>query len=289
MTPYEFVLLRYVPNMTSGEFANIGVVLFDRAEKQLRFRLSDRVARVSHFFGNVDSTAYRRLVKHVNDRLESLALELDEPSLLGGEPDSIEALIERAFGEAGDCFQVSNIMSGLARDTKLRASALFEEFVGRYELEAQRPKREESEVRKELTQVVSRAGLSHRVLLNYRLAAPDFSHEFHLGWMNGQRQVADAISFDLVDPQRIVEKASHWTGRMYLLARGEPFAFTCVVAPPSEPTLENAFTRALSILRSAPNVRQAVVDREVQRLAQLIADDVASSDDEDSSSPYSEG
>ena len=51
MIPCRYAILRFLPYVETGEFANVGVVLMSTAGRYFGFRLlGRRVARVTHFF-----------------------------------------------------------------------------------------------------------------------------------------------------------------------------------------------------------------------------------------------
>ena len=277
MSPYEFALVRYVHDIASGEVVNVGVVLFDREARELHFRTNDRFGRISKFFGGIDGVAYHRLLRHLTDRLSGISQSLASPGLWDEEGDSLEGLLAGVIQREDERLQVSSIMSGVSSEPARRMARLFDEFVWRYEAADDRPRRDEGDVRRGISQKIVSSRLAANVEFNFSLHAPDYDHEFHIAWMNGQRQVLDPISLDLVDGNRIVEKASLWSGRLLNLSRGGPFKFTGVVALPSDPTLERATERALTILRKAPQVRQIFVESDLAPWVDAIRQDTNAS------------
>ncbi|MFQ5779112.1 MAG: DUF3037 domain-containing protein [Terriglobia bacterium] len=108
----EFTLLRYVPNIVRGEFVNIGVLLYDPAEKRLfapRLLENFRRVRRLHPWADLDvlvalerqieteAPAERAALPAYLERLQEFSnvLEFTEPkAVLTGEP---EAELERLF------------------------------------------------------------------------------------------------------------------------------------------------------------------------------------------------
>lgn len=82
------------------------------------------------------------------------------------------------------------------------------------------------------------------------------------------------------NPNRIIDKANGWTGRLFHLSKGVDFAFTGLIAPPTDPSLGRALDRALAILQQAPRVRDVVLERHADRVLETIRRDT------DDSSPY---
>jgi hypothetical protein len=278
MRRYEFALVRYFHDLAGGEFANIGVVLFDVDQRRVSARLSDRYARLSGFFGEVNGSAHRSIVHNVERSIVATNQHLEQPDLIEGLPESLEQILNLVLPADESGIRASTTMFGVASEPAIRLEELFDEFVGRYERPTERVRREESDVRREITEHIMRQGLVEKVKFDVSINTPNYNYEFDAAWQNGKTQVLEAISFDLVDPRNIVEKGSQWVGRLFNLTQGgADFAFSAVVAPPAEPTLGRAFDRALTLLRAAPSVRSVVPETEVGRVIQTIRDDTVES------------
>jgi hypothetical protein len=85
----------------------------------------------------------------------------------------------------------------------------------------------------------------------------------------------EPVSFDYLNAGELVDKAPTWSGRLFNLAKGAPFQFTGVVAPPDRGDLMDAYGRAIQILGGAPNVRRLVRFDEVDAFLPEIERDLA--------------
>lgn len=103
----------------------------------------------------------------------------------------------------------------------------------------------------------------------------NYEHTFPVGWMNGKRQVLEAVSFDYLNAADVLDKATQWSGRLLNLD-AEDFEMTSVVSPPSSLELEPAYAKALAILRSAPRMRVVLPEKEAERLVEWIRRDIES-------------
>lgn len=274
MTPYDFALLRYVQDPVAGECLNVGVVLYDRENRRLLTRFSERYGRLSKAFGDFDGTAYRNLVRHLERRLAALDEEMRQPSLLEVSPDSLEGVFARLFPDQVSCFQPSPVMWGANENLEQRLRELFEEYIARYEAVDDRARRDEGDVWHDVDRRIRQSGLHGKVTYGREVRGDNYSYTFHAGWMNGKPQVLEPISFDMKEGTRIVEKANLWSGRLYSLSRGTDFAFTGIVAVPTDPSLGRAFERAQNILRRTPNVRALLPEAEADKAIRQIQTDV---------------
>lgn len=133
MSRYEFVLLRYVPDASSGEFANIGVVIFDLERRRLMVRAIERSQRLSRFFQDLDRGAFRSMVRHVEGSLVALNSQLEQTVLDDQTPASLQDLVRIAMPDTESSIQASPVASGVTEVVEARLAELFAEFVMRHE------------------------------------------------------------------------------------------------------------------------------------------------------------
>ena len=93
MNQYSFQLLRYVPNIVSGEFVNIGLLLFDRDERLIEARFAPDLRRL-------------RCNPCVDQHyLECLRREFEEKLLLG---EAFAPYVEGLRGDLSNTLQLSD-------------------------------------------------------------------------------------------------------------------------------------------------------------------------------------
>lgn len=273
MIAYTFTLLRYVHDVGAGEFANVGVVAWsDRAG--LHFRVSDRYGRLSKFFADFDGLSYRRVIKHVEDRLRARQSDLAQGDLLGEQPSDLMALVYSIVPPDDSALQWSPLMGGITDDLARRVDELFDELVLRHEAKLGRERRDEQSMRRSIDKALAEAGLLNRVRRDVEVAGEDYEYSFYAGWSNGTLQVLEPISLDFINPADMVEKANMWSGRLYNLARTTDFQCTAVIARPTEDASLRRLDRALAILRHARSVRAVVPEDEIHSVVEEIQRDL---------------
>jgi hypothetical protein len=274
MRPYQFALLRYQHDLDAGEFANVGVVLYDAAERRLLVRVSERYKRLSDFFGDFNGSSYRSMLRHVERALLAADERLRQPDAFGSNATSLAEILAGVMPTEDSCLLASPVMSGVIDSPDGRLLELYEEFVARYEPREEGGRRHDDDVRHDVRRRLVRSPLHNSLKWAYDIQSANYHYEFEAGWQNGKPQVLEPISFDMAQPRSILDKANLWTGRLANLNRGADFAFSAVVAPPTEPRLANAFDQAMAMLRSAPTVREIVTEDHLDRLFDLIRRDM---------------
>lgn len=275
MIPYHFMLLRYVHDASSEEFANVGILMWLPSTRELLFRMHERYARLSAFFKDFDGASYRQMSRAIRQRVRLVQREAEQGTLLVRPAGTIADVVLRIVTEDSTCFSWSKAMGGIADDPQMRIEELLHEFVTSRELAgAPRQRRDEEQILERIDDVLRRHGIAPRLTHGFEVSGRDYSYRFQAAWVNGQRQVMEPISFDYLRAAEVVEKANTWSGRLWNL-RGEEFQMTGVVAPPANPELAGAFEQAVTILRSAPNVRAVVRENDFEAFAGEIERDLA--------------
>ncbi|MGC4084433.1 MAG: DUF3037 domain-containing protein [Vicinamibacterales bacterium] len=163
MTPYHFTLLRYVHDAGSEEFANVGVLMWLPESRRVLFRMHERYARLSAFFGNFDGVGYRQMSRVVARRIRALQSEAEEGTLLIEPAGAIDEIIRRIVPDDSTCFGWSKAMGGIADDAELRLEQLLSEFVTARDSTAPRERRDEAQISERIDDVLNRRGLSGRL------------------------------------------------------------------------------------------------------------------------------
>ncbi len=271
MKPYQFSLLRYVHNVATEEFVNIGVVMWVPAEKQFLYKLTERYGRLSNFFDGFNSAGYRQMLRELKHRLREAGKKETN-----GQIETISDLLPQIVLIESGCFQWSAAMGGIALDPAQRLNQLFAEMIERHEDQHASTRRDEAAVMKGVTERFRQHGIAAKLSENVEVKGGKYSYKFKYGWQNGKRQVLEPISFDYEDKERVIEKANRWAGRLYNLRQADDdFQMTGIVAPPQDPQLIDAFNQAIEMLADAPKVRMLIREDQVEGFIPEIERDLA--------------
>ncbi len=75
-TNYSTLILRYVHDVVTGEFANIGVVLYAPDQRFLEARFAMSYERLNAIFLKIDHLHFRALIRYMTNRFEELGAEI---------------------------------------------------------------------------------------------------------------------------------------------------------------------------------------------------------------------
>ena len=268
--PYTFSVLRYVHDVVTSEFANVGVTLYTQEAKFLGVICTTTYGRMSGFFGGVDGPHLRRVLRHVQTGLEELADRLRSELPFAPEPPDISGWIAQVLPRDDSSLQFGPVEGGLTSDPQVTLEHLYERFVSRYSQVSKAPTRSDEDILKIFRQTLAERGIVAR-LRPKLIASPDYEHEFPLAWKNGVWNASEAVSFDLADSGDIVEKANRWLGRTVSLRESkEPFKLHFLLGAPRDEALLASFRRAKNILHKMPVEHEFVGEEQAAAFADLV-------------------
>jgi hypothetical protein len=130
-TAYTFVTLRYVHDVVTGEFANVGVVLYAPAERYLEARFTSSYERLNALFVKIDQANYRNLIRYLGNRFVELATEvrdgLDLVPVQG-----IDQIVRRVLPPDDSSLQWSATSGGFSSNLGETVGQLYARMVERY-------------------------------------------------------------------------------------------------------------------------------------------------------------
>jgi hypothetical protein len=258
-TPYTYSVLRYMHDITTGEFINVGVVLYSRDGGYASALCRSTFGRLSKTFPGMDGDAFKSLMRFVQARVEEIGDGLKTELPLNGRPATVLDIAHAVVPPDDSSLQWSPPGSGLSENLSQTLEGLFERMVIRYDERPQLERRSDDEVwRKYRLSLENTHVLKH--LQPKKISVQDDEVEFQHAWKNGVWHCLEPVSFDLSSADSIREKAHKWLGQLLSVKDArEPFKVYLLLGEPQQEALRPAFDKAISILSRLP------VDSEVIR------------------------
>src|SRR5260370_9200482 len=245
-TEFSYVILRYVHDVVSGEFANVGIVLVAPKTRFAGAVCTQRYQRVSQFFQGASGKHVRDVNSYIQRRIDEISERLSANSVLSSFPRDASEFAQQVLPKDDSSFQTSELRGGLADASGIEKvlEELFDRFVERYERTLERRTRTDDEVWRPFKRALDTKRLSSH-LKPYFLKAPHCEFGFTRGFKNGRLHVCQPISFDLASEEQISEKALLWFGRVEQLHESsEEFKAYFLLGKPSATSLASAFRDA---------------------------------------------
>ncbi|MBE7502336.1 MAG: DUF3037 domain-containing protein [Verrucomicrobiales bacterium] len=273
-TAYTYTVLRYVHDIATGEFVNVGVVLHAPEARYASALCRATYGRLSKVFPGLDGEAFKGMMHYVQSRLEELGDGLRDELPLGGRSTSVMELAQSVLPPDDSSLQWSSPGSGLSDDPSRTLEALFDRLVGTYDEAPAKERRTDEEVwRKYRRSLEARQVLRH--LRPHKIAVQDDEVEFRYAWRNGVWHCLEPVSLDLSSGDSIREKAHRWLGQiMSVKDAPERFKVYLLLGEPQQATLRPAFDRAVSILHKLPVEKEIVREELAGEFSERFAREV---------------
>ncbi|ODU66645.1 MAG: hypothetical protein ABT16_01285 [Rhodanobacter sp. SCN 65-17] len=279
---YAASILRYIHDQVTGEFVNVGVVLFCGDRFFAEGRILSKTQRITQFFPVVQGRTIRRSLKAIRDRLSAAArvvraeASLTQPTSAEANSDFVIRFAHEVVVEDDSALQWSKPFTGLTSEPASTLNHLFDRLVRKYESEYAYQKRSDAQVWNVFSRELQARNLSSRIEeheISARLETVKFKHALK----NGRWHLLEPVSFDLMTAESIKDKAKRILGQMTVLKDSNAdFQLHFLVGEPRSDEMREAYETALKILAKVPvpsdifteSMRASFAD-EITRISEL--------------------
>ncbi|MCA3069437.1 MAG: DUF3037 domain-containing protein [Rhodocyclaceae bacterium] len=273
-TAYTYTVLRYVHDIGTGEFLNVGVALLVPECHYVNARCRTTYKRLKDVFPSLDGDSFRSSMRHVTHEFEWFQAELNAETSVQATETGVMRFAHAVLGADDSSLQWSPMGAGLTADPGATLEQLYDRFVTAHEPRAQVPRRQDEDVWKRFSlELEKRQVLPHFV--KKTIAVDDDQVEFKHAWKNGAWHCLAPVSFDLASADSIRDKAHKWLGQLTSVAKAkEKFKLYFLVAEPSQKDLRPAYESALSILAKSSVDQEVVPETGASELSERLAKEV---------------
>jgi hypothetical protein len=274
-TPYTYSVLRYMHDTTTGEFVNVGVVIYSPEGRYASALCRSTYGRLSKTFPGMDGDAFKSLMRFVQSRIEEIGDGLKSDLPLDGAPKSAMDVVLSVLPPDDGSLQWSPMGSGLTDNLPQTLESLFARLVERYDERPQQERRSDDEVwRKYRRSLEDRHVLKH--LQPKKFTVQDDEVEFQHAWKNGIWHCLEPVSFDLSSADSIREKAHRWLGQiMSVKDSKDRFKVYLLLGEPQQEALKPAFAKAVSILKKLPGESEVIREDRAAEFSERFAREIA--------------
>ena len=271
---YTYTVLRYVHDVTSGEFVNVGVALHAPQARYLSAMCRPTYGRLSKVFPGLNAEHFKALMRHIQNSFEERGERLSS-ELQFTAPSGVLEIAQSVLPKDDSSLQWSPSGSGRTDDPAQALEKLFNRMVMRYEDKQASSNRTDDDVWRHFKKDLE----ERRILQHFQpktISVQDDEIEFQHSWKNGKWHCLEPVSFDLAAPDSIRDKAHRWLGQLASVQGAtDPFKVYLLVGAPQQENLLPAFQSAMSILRKIPGEKEIVLEQDALGLAARIAREVA--------------
>ncbi|WP_298962952.1 DUF3037 domain-containing protein [uncultured Roseibium sp.] len=271
--PYSFIVLRYVHDVMTSEFVNVGVILHVPSHGALKWRTRKTIGRIKSVFPDLDREAFVSAMRTVERGMKLAAKDIQKEALFQ-QKNVVSVYAKSVIPHDDSSLQWSSVGSGLTDNPEKTFERIYERFVGRYDVN-QRSRKTDEDIWRPVRTLLAERNLNIS-LEKKTVSGKTDSIEFKHAWKNGRWHAYEPLSLDLADAEGIKDKVRRWRGHLAAVAEDttEPLKLHFLVGAPENNQLMPAYQNALEILRGSPFQPEIFEESQVTDLVDEIEDEV---------------
>lgn len=213
MKQYQYQVLRYKHDIVTGEFVNVGIVVYQPKTNFFKAEMLNKYARISRFFKDVNGTHILQMLKAISSHIIRVNKELSELFANDHKQESLEEITNKILPRDDGSLYFSEVKFGMDISAELALQDLFERLVTKYQEDENASKTDE-DVWKELYKKYFDEYKIIDKLSRHTIQTDTDEFKFDKAWKNGSWHVYEALSFDLKEDNNIKDKVYKWNGRI---------------------------------------------------------------------------
>ena len=221
MVACRYAILRFLPYVETGEFANVGVVLMSTTGRFFGFRLlKTRIARVTHFFDLHDHKPLRDGLRMMREELERIEIQLKQYGtdrrLKNVDGGALEAMFAELTRPREVMFRFDAPRALLTARPATALEELFERHVAPdFDTKKDREAALEGEFRKLFVEynLVERYKPEHVGDEQFNVRFPFVAHT------NGNVRIIKPLHLTHTEPTKAIDHGLQWAGRVARLKK----------------------------------------------------------------------
>lgn len=266
---YSFTVLRYVHDVTTGEFVNVGVALYAPKSRFIGARCRTTYDRISSVFPGLNGPALKRLMKKVQSRFYEEGSRLQELPF-DGVPQSVINVAHGIVSPDDSSLQWAPAGGGLTEDPEKTLEQLYKRMVTRYDDKDDISSRSDDDVWSSYRKTLESTKVL-QYLQEKKIVIKDDEVTFSHAFKNGVWHCLEPLSFDLASAKSIREKAHKMLGRIVSIQEsGEEFKLYLLLGAPKRPDLQDDFAKAMGILNKLPVEKELVQENEAAQFSRRL-------------------
>lgn len=269
MKKYQYQLIRYMHDHFTGEYVNVGVVVYSKEERFLASRTTSRYQRITQMFPEANGRWIIRVLGNFDHQISRLSNELNELFSLS---DSLEQITNSILTRDNSAIQLTE--TRLAIDVNLEAALndLYHSQVEKY-IQDKVDKNtllDEDVWRTKYKTYFEKFGIEKR-LKTHDVKVPKDVISFQKSWKNEIWHCYEPLSFVLKEKDSIKDKVYKWAGKIQGLQQAEePLHLTLMTAiSPNHKELKSFIDEYLKV--DSVNLKVDIItEDQAEWLAQAI-------------------
>lgn len=219
MKKYQYQIIRYVHDHFTGEYVNVGVVLYSKEQGFLASKTTSRYKRIINMFPGANGRWIIKVLNHFDRSVEKISDELKE---LFQPSDSLEQLTRSIMARDNNAIQLSEVKRAIDINLESALEDLYISQVEKYILNSvERGTLLDVDVWKtKYKTYFEKYGIDKRLTL-HKVNVPKDVLSFEKSWKNEIWHSYEPLSFVLQEKESIKDKVYKWAGKLQGLQQSD--------------------------------------------------------------------
>jgi hypothetical protein len=256
MIKYQYQVIRYIHDQFTGEFGNIGVVLYSPSKNYLACKVVNRYARLSEFFGDINGHFLLSGLKRLEIAISKIAE--DPNTFLAGKKSEqgLDLITSHILPKDDSALQFTDVVHGIDIDPEITLHDLFERIVERYNADDYASRHTDQYAWSKIYKnYFDKYGITKQLKKHKVVANNNDEIVFDKAWKNGVWNCYQTLSFDLKTDDAVKNKIYKWSGIIRALENaGESINLFFLTTSPKHKELENLIEDTLTVSDQALRV-----------------------------------
>lgn len=212
MKTYQYQIIRYVHDQFTGEFVNLGVIVYSSDDFFLKCIVSAKYGRITALFPQANGRFITKILKNFETSIKNISKELSEifkPSA------SLNQITNSVLPKDDSALMLTEVKYGIDVDLETCLNDLYANLVEKYiHSENTIQSITDEEVwKKKYKAYFDKYQITNR-LTNHEIITKHDHFNFEKSWKNEIWHCYEPISFDLQNEDSIKDKVYRWAGRL---------------------------------------------------------------------------
>lgn len=212
MIKYQYQIIRYIHDRITGEFVNVGLLMFEPTSKFLECKVITKYARISQFFGEINGSFLLTTLKQLQSQVMEVSSSLEEFRFTNKDFKDVSSITDYLLPKDDSALIATEVKLGI--DVKLDAAFndLYDRIVEMYNHDGDHEIHTDYYAWQKIYKShFDKFGVTQK-LKKHSVKTEKDSIEFDKAWKNGVWNCYQTLSFDLKKTDSIKNKVYKWSG-----------------------------------------------------------------------------
>ncbi len=211
MKKYTYQILRYIPDQVTGEFVNVGLVLFCDETNYLNAQMLEKSTRIKAVFPSVNSKSFTARLKTFAKVIQNIGADQDKVE----EITNIEQITNGVIAPDDSALQFGKVEMGIDINIQNAFEHLYKRLVLQYESPEPVKYLTDSDVWRKEYKSFFKEFETRKLIVNRKVKTKgEVEINFDYAIKNGKWNYLEPVTFDLSNTSNITDKVFRWMGKL---------------------------------------------------------------------------